>query len=74
MHEVMSLYGDQPTKLKNAIDVDWMHVILSAATDINEALRLTAPELAVQRKRMLRRKLALLAVAAEEFEKRINLI
>lgn len=70
--EVMSLYGDRPMAVKDAIEVDWLHVLAVAQTDILEACRMTAPEDGRHRNRKLRRNLALLAVAAEEWEKRIN--
>lgn len=70
--EVMCLYGDQPTELKDALDVDWLHVLMSAVTDIAEATRSTAPEHEWKRRKLLRKKLALLHVTAEEWEKRLK--
>lgn len=70
--EVMNLYGDQPTPMHAAIDQDWLHILMSAVADIAEATRSTAPEHTWKRRKMLRRRLALLHVAAEEWEKRLK--
>lgn len=70
--EIMNLYGDQPTRVKDAIDQDWLHILMSAVADIAEATRSTAPEHTWKRRRMLRKRLALLAVTAEEWEKRLE--
>ncbi len=69
--QLLDLYGEQPTSKRAAIEVDWLHVLLSGLADLTEGLRLTAPELARTRNRKLRRKLALLVATAEEWEKRL---
>lgn len=54
-----------------AIDEDWAGVLLIGVSDAAEALRYTAPEDERERRRLLRKALALIVATAEEWEKRI---
>jgi hypothetical protein len=69
--EEMDLGGFLPTKLDNAIDQDWVHLLLTGATNAAEAVRYTSPEDEREQKRQLRKALALIVATAEEWEKRI---
>ena len=69
--EEMDLGGFLPTKLEDAIDQDWLHLLMTGATNAAEAVRYTAPEDERERRRLLRKALALIVATAEEWEKRI---
>ena len=72
LHEVLQCYGDMPeTTPANAIDQDWLHVLTTTLADICEGTRITAPDDEDYRRRKMRRKLALLAATAEEWEKHL---
>ena len=69
--EHLDMGGYPPaTTPKDAIDLDWLAVLAIGQSDVAEALRYTAPEDERERRRLVRKGLALVATA-EEWEKRI---
>lgn len=69
--EHMDMGGYPPaTTPKDAIDIDWQAVLLIGMSDAAEALRYTAQEDERERRRLLRKALALIVATAEEWEKR----
>lgn len=69
--EEMDLGGFLPTTLEDAIDQDWLHLLMTGATNAAEAVRYTSPDDDLERRRLLRKALALIVATAEEWEKRI---
>lgn len=70
--EHLDMGGYPPaTTPKDAIDLDWLAVLAIGQSDVAEALRYTAPEDERERRRLLRKALALIVATAEEWEKRI---
>lgn len=70
--EHLDMGGYPPsTTPEDAIDHDWTGVLLIGMSDAAEALRYTAPEDERERRRLLRKALALIVATAEEWEKRI---
>lgn len=70
--EHLDMGGYPPaTTPADAIDQDWTGVLLIGVSDAAEALRYTAPEDERERRRLLRKALALVVATAEEWEKRI---
>jgi len=66
-------HGGYPpaTTPADAIEQDWLGVLLIGTSDAAEALRYTAPEDERERRRLLRKALALVVATCEEWEKRI---
>jgi hypothetical protein len=70
--EHLDMGGYPPaTTPKDAIDLDWMAVLTIGTSDVAEALRYTAPEDERERRRLVRKGLALIVATAEEWENRI---
>jgi hypothetical protein len=70
--ERLQLFGDFPrSTADDALDVDWLHVIEIAKVDVLESMRMTAPEDETHGRRKLRRNLAIIVAACQEWEKRI---
>lgn len=70
--EHLDMGGYPPaTTMADAIDQDWIGVLMIGASDAAEALRYTGPEDERERRRLLRKALALIVATAEEWEKRI---
>lgn len=69
-HLDMGGYPPGTTKA-DAIDLDWIAVLMMGTSEAAEALRFTAPEDEREGRRLLRKALALVVATAEEWEKRI---
>jgi hypothetical protein len=70
--EHLDMGGYPPaTTPADAIEQDWLGVLLIGTSDAAEALRYTAPEDERERRRLLRKALALVVATCEEWEKRI---
>lgn len=70
--EHLDMGGYPPsTTPKDAIELDWLAVLMVGQSDAAEALRYTAPEDQREGRRLLRKALALVVATAEEWEKRI---
>lgn len=72
LREHLDMGGYPPaTTPREAIDYDWLSVLAIGLSDAAESLRYTAPEDERERRRLLRKALALIVATAEEWEKRI---
>jgi len=72
MLEHLDMGGYPPaTTPRDAIDLDWLAVLAIGQSDVAEALRYTAPEDERERRRLVRKGLALIVATAEEWEKRL---
>lgn len=69
--EELDLGGFLPTKLDEAIDQDWLHLLMTGVTNAAEAVRFTHPDDDRERRRLLRKALSLVVATAEEWEKRL---
>ena len=70
--EHLDMGGYPPaTTPKDAIDLDWLAVLSIGVSDAMEALRYTGMDNERERRRLLRKGLALVVATAEEWEKRL---
>lgn len=70
--ERLQLFGDWPhMKAKDALDDDWLHVLLICVTDAVEAMRLRSGDESVEATQKLRRNLAIIAATCDEWELRL---
>ena len=70
--ERLQLFGDMPQcTASRAIEVDWIYVLADAQANLIEALRMTHPNEERHAKRKVRRNLATIVAACQEWAKHL---